>query len=300
MSGAMLSRLVCKTSVTLADTAKACWAAAVLRGDVVAGQKHATPPARPMPPAPRALAYGHASAGTCGRTRSWSAIWPTTAAKKELSICFRPHACWQQGIPARIVLAGPEMPSFRTFFEKFSSEPVTRSSPPAVRLGVLDEGQKKDFFAGLDVFALPSGSDSFGLVLLEAWANGVPNIAYRAGGIADVIQHDTDGLLVPCGKIEALADGHGLEIGLYRLCDRRQVRASEASDEKSPARSRAGLLCKNRQQHDQRPNTCPPSHPPPPSSHPSESPPPARRWSRAASPRSTHSAARCGRPWSDR
>jgi glycosyltransferase involved in cell wall biosynthesis len=114
---------------------------------------------------------------------------------------------WQQGMSARIVLAGPEMPSFHAFFEKFSSEPVTGSSPPVVRLGVLDESQKKDFFAGLDVFALPSRSDSFGLVLLEAWANGVPNIAYRAGGIADVIRHETDGLLVPCGKLEALADG---------------------------------------------------------------------------------------------
>ena len=54
------------------------------------------------------------------------------------------------------------------------------------------------------VFALPSRSDSFGLVLLEAWANGVPNLAYRAGGIADVIRHDQDGLLVPCGDISAL------------------------------------------------------------------------------------------------
>ena len=43
-----------------------------------------------------------------------------------------------------------------------------------MRLGVLSERQKRDFFAGIDVFALPSRSDSFGLVLLEAWANGVP------------------------------------------------------------------------------------------------------------------------------
>jgi glycosyltransferase involved in cell wall biosynthesis len=42
-------------------------------------------------------------------------------------------------------------------------------------------------------------------VLLEAWANGVPNIAYRAGGIADVIRHDVDGLLVKCGDIAGLA-----------------------------------------------------------------------------------------------
>jgi glycosyltransferase involved in cell wall biosynthesis len=74
-----------------------------------------------------------------------------------------------------------------------------------VKLGVLDDGQKKDFFAGIDVFALPSRSDSFGLVLLEAWANGVPNLGYRAGGIAWVIRDDVDGLLVKCGDVRGLA-----------------------------------------------------------------------------------------------
>jgi glycosyltransferase involved in cell wall biosynthesis len=43
------------------------------------------------------------------------------------------------------------------------------------------------------------------LVLLEAWANGVPNAGYRAGGIADVIRDGEDGKLVRCGDIAALA-----------------------------------------------------------------------------------------------
>ena len=50
-----------------------------------------------------------------------------------------------------------------------------------------------------------SRSDSFGLVLLEAWANGLPNLAYRAGGIADLVRHEDDGLLAPCGDVAALA-----------------------------------------------------------------------------------------------
>jgi glycosyltransferase involved in cell wall biosynthesis len=55
------------------------------------------------------------------------------------------------------------------------------------------------------LFALPSRSDSFGIVLLEAWANGAPNVAYRAGGVAEVIRHEQDGLLVRCGDVDALA-----------------------------------------------------------------------------------------------
>jgi glycosyltransferase involved in cell wall biosynthesis len=75
-----------------------------------------------------------------------------------------------------------------------------------IQLGSLSDEQKRDFLAGIDVFALPSRSDSFGLVLLEAWANGVPNVVYRAGGPADLVRHGIDGLQAPCGDIEALAD----------------------------------------------------------------------------------------------
>jgi glycosyltransferase involved in cell wall biosynthesis len=106
---------------------------------------------------------------------------------------------WSRGRSVRIVLAGPEMHNFRKFWNSF------RPQGPVVRLGVLSEEQKHDFFSGLDVFALPSRSDSFGLVLLEAWANGLPNVAYAAGGVAEVIHHGRDGLLVPCGDVDELA-----------------------------------------------------------------------------------------------
>jgi glycosyltransferase involved in cell wall biosynthesis len=108
---------------------------------------------------------------------------------------------WQQGVPIRIVLAGPEMPNFQHFWKTFSAQ---HANSPVVRLGRLEDRQKKDFFAGLDAFALPSRTDSFGLVLLEAWANALPNVAYRAGGPAELIRHRSDGLLVPCGEIEQL------------------------------------------------------------------------------------------------
>jgi glycosyltransferase involved in cell wall biosynthesis len=55
------------------------------------------------------------------------------------------------------------------------------------------------------VFALPSRSDSFGIVLLEAWANGAATVGYVAGGIGGVIRHEQDGLLVRCGDLKGLA-----------------------------------------------------------------------------------------------
>ncbi len=110
---------------------------------------------------------------------------------------------WGNGSHFHLLLAGPEMPNFERFWK------TERPQGPIRRLGVLSPEQKRDFFAGIDLFALPSRSDSFGLVLLEAWANGVPNLAYRAGGIADVIRHGQDGLLVPCGDLSALAEALG-------------------------------------------------------------------------------------------
>jgi glycosyltransferase involved in cell wall biosynthesis len=105
---------------------------------------------------------------------------------------------WERDARFRVILAGPEMPNFLRFW------PTYRHAGRVSRLGALDARQKRDFFAGIDVFALPSRSDSFGIVLPEAWANGVPNVAYRAGGIAWLIRHEEDGLLVRCGDVEGL------------------------------------------------------------------------------------------------
>ena len=76
------------------------------------------------------------------------------------------ESAWKEGARFTVVLAGPAMPNFERFWSSFGPKHRVR------RLGVLDERQKRDFFAGLDVFALPSRNDSFGIVLLEAWANG--------------------------------------------------------------------------------------------------------------------------------
>jgi glycosyltransferase involved in cell wall biosynthesis len=123
--------------------------------------------------------------------------------KGTVDLLLAAERLWQQGVSLRLVLAGPEMPNFRRFWQTFSR---ARADAPVLRLGVLSDQEKKDFFAGIDVFALPSRSDSFGLVLLEAWANGVPNLAFRAGGVADLIRHEGDGLLVRCGDVAGLAE----------------------------------------------------------------------------------------------
>jgi glycosyltransferase involved in cell wall biosynthesis len=120
--------------------------------------------------------------------------------KGSVDLLLAAQRAWQRGADFAVVLAGPEMPNFRAFLQSFTPRGVVR------RLGVLDEQQKRDFFAAIDVFALPSRSDSFGLVLLEAWANGAPCVGYRAGGLPWVIRDGSDGLLVRCGDLDGLAE----------------------------------------------------------------------------------------------
>lgn len=99
-----------------------------------------------------------------------------------------------------VVLAGPEMPKFQPFWSTFPFQNRVR------RLGELTGEQKRDFYAAIDLFALPSVSDSFGLVLLEAWANGLPNVVYRAGGPGSLVRDGVDGRVVRCGDVKQLGE----------------------------------------------------------------------------------------------
>ena len=61
-------------------------------------------------------------------------------------------------------------------------------------------------YAGCDIFVAPSRHESFGLILLEAMREGKPVIAGDVGGMREVVEHEGNGLLVPPGDVEALAD----------------------------------------------------------------------------------------------
>ncbi|NBX04481.1 MAG: glycosyltransferase, partial [Alphaproteobacteria bacterium] len=65
---------------------------------------------------------------------------------------------------------------------------------------------KADFFDSLDIFCLPSLHEPFGIVLLEAFAHGVPVISSDSEGPRDIISPDVDALLVQRGDAAALAD----------------------------------------------------------------------------------------------
>jgi len=111
--------------------------------------------------------------------------------------------------PIHLVLAGASSPDF----EAFTAELPEGTKRWLTLLGPLPPADVPDFYAGLDIFAMPSRTDSFGIVYLEAWANAKPVVAAAAGGVTEVVRNEETGLLVPYGNLDRLGEA------LARLID---------------------------------------------------------------------------------
>jgi glycosyltransferase involved in cell wall biosynthesis len=71
---------------------------------------------------------------------------------------------------------------------------------------VAQNNQIPQYLACMDVFALPSYREGFGMVIIEAEAMGVPVVASNVPGPADAMRHEVTGLVVPVKNVGALAD----------------------------------------------------------------------------------------------
>jgi phosphatidylinositol alpha-mannosyltransferase len=78
----------------------------------------------------------------------------------------------------------------------------------ALFVGHVDEAEKARYFASADLFIAPNtGGESFGIVLLEAMASGIPIVASDIPGFRTVMRDGRQGRFVPAGDAAALADG---------------------------------------------------------------------------------------------
>jgi phosphatidylinositol alpha-mannosyltransferase len=73
-------------------------------------------------------------------------------------------------------------------------------------LGTIKHPDLPGYFAAADVFVSPAtGQESFGIVLVEAMAAGVPVVASDIPGYREVIRGGESGVLVPPGDSASLA-----------------------------------------------------------------------------------------------
>lgn len=127
---------------------------------------------------------------------------------------------WQRFPGARLIIAGGTSP-FSGLLEELSDFiDHCPSSDPEKEKGVLekqvffleniDEAMKSDILASCDIFTTPSGFESFGITILEAWKHRKPVIACRIHATMSLIEEYETGLLVdyknPIELAEALKE----------------------------------------------------------------------------------------------
>lgn len=76
--------------------------------------------------------------------------------------------------------------------------------------GQVDQGRLLKFYQSATAVVVPSIDEGLGLVAAEALMCETPVIAFRSGGLTDVIQHGTTGILVTPGDTAGLA--HALDM----------------------------------------------------------------------------------------
>ncbi|MGC1708239.1 MAG: glycosyltransferase family 4 protein [Nitrosotalea sp.] len=99
---------------------------------------------------------------------------------------------WNSNTDIELVLIGQSMPDYETYFKKLETKFLSHIHD----LGVISEDFKKNIFYDCDIFAMPSKSDSFGIVYLEAWVCSKPVIGCSIPAINEVITDGVDGILV--------------------------------------------------------------------------------------------------------
>jgi len=110
--------------------------------------------------------------------------------------------------------------------------------PDAIRgrvrmLGTVPNPELPPIHAACDVFLAPNtGGESFGVVLTEAMAAGLPVVASDIPGFDEVVTAGVDGLLVPPGDADALAGAVGTLLDepetVARLAGNARLRAASA------------------------------------------------------------------------
>ena len=86
-------------------------------------------------------------------------------------------------------------------------------------LGAVEHEDLADYYALADICVVPSRTETFGLVALEAQALGTPVVASAVGGLTEIIADGQTGFLVPERQSQAFADA------IARLLDDPELRA---------------------------------------------------------------------------
>ena len=84
------------------------------------------------------------------------------------------------------------------------SREFSESLPEALFTGYLGGEELAAAYASADIFVFPSTTDTFGNVIIEAQASGVPVIVSDSGGPKELVENDRNGLITKSHDVEDL------------------------------------------------------------------------------------------------
>jgi N-acetyl-alpha-D-glucosaminyl L-malate synthase BshA len=95
---------------------------------------------------------------------------------------------------------GPEKQDLKNIIKKNSLEKKVNF------IGKIANQKVSEYLTVADIFVLPSLSEGFGIVNLEAMACGLPIIATRVGGVPEIVKDGENGFLVEPKNAEQIAE----------------------------------------------------------------------------------------------
>ncbi len=94
------------------------------------------------------------------------------------------------------------------FFGKADAATLGKLPLPVIDLGYLhDDARKAMAYSAADLAINPTRAESFGLVILESMACGLPVVSFAVGGVPELVSHGVTGHLAAPGEPESLAAG---------------------------------------------------------------------------------------------
>ena len=115
------------------------------------------------------------------------------AAEKNVELALQAFEVVRAGMPRAGMVVVGDGPARRSLQARY---------PAAHFVGMQSGVALSRFYATADLFLFPSLSDTFGNVVLEALASGLPVVAFDLGAAAEVVQGTGAGRFLPVGQSE--------------------------------------------------------------------------------------------------
>ena len=113
------------------------------------------------------------------------------------------------------------------------SEALAKSLPDAFFTGYLRGTELATAYASADVFVFPSTTDTFGNVILEAQASGLPVVVSDSGGPKELVAHKANGLITRSHDVEDFTDAIRTLVTDQRLRERMANSARDSVTDRS-------------------------------------------------------------------